>query len=187
MEILHGGGEMKNFKLCGIDINENALSHVRSLGIEALKIENILEFKPREKFDLIISTHVIEHLQKDKIIPILKHLKENFLNENGAIFIAVPNAQSNTNCYWAYEDFTHTTLFSAGSLLYVLRMAGFKNIKIIDKDATAGLNPIKKIIKKFFLSVYRFNYAFWNKITSSYFHGPSPRVFSYEIKALARI
>lgn len=41
----------------------------------------------------------------------------------------MPNAQSNTDCYWAYEDFTHYTLFIAGSLLYVLREAGFTNIE----------------------------------------------------------
>ena len=37
--------------------------------------------------------------------------------------------QLNTDCYWAYEDFTHYTLFIAGSLLYVLREAGFTNIE----------------------------------------------------------
>lgn len=180
------GGEMNDFNLFGIDINENAIKYVKSLGIESQTIKDILEFNPKEKFDLIIITHVLEHLPKDNIINTLKYFKENLLNENGSIFIAVPNAQSNTNCYWAYEDFTHTTLFTAGSIIYVLKMAGFNSINIIDKDATQGLSFIKKNIKKLFLLAYKINYKFWNRITSSAFHNPSPQVFSYEIKVLAK-
>ncbi len=56
----------------------------------------------------------------------------------------MPNAQSHTGCYWAYEDFTHNTLFTAGSLLYVLKMAGFAHIEIIDKDALVGVKGGKK-------------------------------------------
>ena len=173
------------FSLLGIDINDKAIEYCRKLGIKALKIDNILEFFPQERFDLIISTHCLEHLPKDKIIAILTHFRQNILAENGSIFIAVPNAQSATNCYWAYEDFTHTTLFTAGSLIFVLKMAGFSDIKIIDKDALAGSKGIKKIIRIAFLKIYKAKIAFWNKITNSAFHAPSPQVFSYEVKILA--
>ncbi|TLD78443.1 methyltransferase domain-containing protein [Helicobacter typhlonius] len=184
MLILAGGGD-KNFHLFGIDINKNAIAYVQSLGIEAMVCENIFDFIPSQKFDLIITTHTLEHLPKDKVIPLLSHFKDYFLNERGKIFIAVPNAQSHTGCYWAYEDFTHNTLFTAGSLIYVLQMAGFSNIKIIDKDAMTGAKGIKKLIHKFFLKLYRYNIAFWNRITGSAFHAPSPQIFSYEIKILA--
>lgn len=179
------GGGNRDFRLVGIDINPNAINFVKSLDIESFLIEDIFTFKPKEKFDLIITTHVLEHLPKNKLIDILKHFRESVLKENGAIFVAVPNAQSFTGCYWAYEDFTHNTLFTAGSLIYVLKMAGFKNINIIDKDALAGSKGIKKWIKKVFLKIYTFHIKFWCKMTNSAFHAPSPQVFSYEIKALA--
>lgn len=177
-----GGGD---YELLGIDINENAIAHCNSLGINALKIDDILQFYPQEKFDLIISTHCLEHLEKSQIILILKHFRENILKQNGKIFLAVPNAQSATGCYWAYEDFTHSTLFTAGSLIFVLKMAGFSEIKIIDKDALAGSKGIKRVIKKICLAFYKQKIAFWNTMTNSAFHAPSPQVFSYEIKALA--
>lgn len=173
------------YHLLGIDINENALNHCKSLGIEALKIDNILDFIPQEKFDLIITTHCLEHLEKSQVIDILRHFRKHILGKNGKIFITVPNAQSATNCYWAYEDWTHKTLFTAGSLIYVLKMAGFSHIKIIDKDALAGSKGIKRLFKVIFLKIYKSKIAFWNKITNSAFHAPSPQVFSYEIKALA--
>ena len=69
--------------------------------------------------------------------------------------------------------------------LYVLKMAGFKNINIIDKDALAGSKGIKKWIKKIFLKLYILHIKFWCKMTNSAFQAPSPQVFSYEIEALA--
>lgn len=158
---------------------------MQSLGIDAIVCENIFDFIPKEKFDLIITTHVLEHIPKDKVIEVLTHFKKHVLKENGKIFVAVPNAQSHTGCYWAYEDFTHHTLFTAGSLIYVLKMAGFDNVKIIDKDAMAGSNGIKRLIRKLFLRIYAAKLKFWNRMTNSAFHAPSPQVFSYEVKVLA--
>ncbi|MGX2981748.1 class I SAM-dependent methyltransferase [Helicobacter sp. 23-1045] len=182
----NGGGDLsKNYQLLGIDINENAIEACKNLGIDAIKVDDILKFSPKQKFDLIITTHCLEHLEKGQIIPILAHFRE-MLNENGSIFIAVPNAQSATGAYWAYEDFTHNTLFTAGSLIFVLKMAGFSKVDLIDKDALAGSKGIKRIVRKIFLRIYRSKIAFWNKITNSAFHAPSPQIFSYEIKAVAK-
>lgn len=182
-----GGDEINHHKpyLLGIDINPRAVAYVQSLGIESMRCENILDFIPNQKFDLVIATHILEHLPKEQVIEILSHFKNNILKEGGKMFIAVPNAQSNTGCYWAYEDFTHNTLFTAGSLIYVLKMAGFTHINIIDQNALAGTKGIKRAIRIIFLKLYKLNFAFWNRITNSAFHTPSPQIFSYEIKALA--
>lgn len=79
-------------------------------------------------------SHVLEHLPKDMIIPVLQKIRDSLLNKDGELCIMVPNAMSNTNCYWAYEDFTHNTLFTPGSLLFVLREAGFSDITFLDPD-----------------------------------------------------
>ncbi|CAM3368892.1 class I SAM-dependent methyltransferase [Helicobacter labetoulli] len=182
-----GGGRNNSSKpyLLGIDINPHAIAYVQSLGIESMVCENIIDFRPQEKFDLVIATHILEHLPKERVVEILAHFRKHILKEGGKMFIAVPNAQSHTGCYWAYEDFTHNTLFTAGSLIYVLKMAGFTHIDIIDQDALAGTKGVKRIIRKIFLQLYKLNFAFWNRITNSAFHAPSPQIFSYEIKALA--
>lgn len=99
--------------------------------------------------------------------------------------IAVPNAQSNTGCYWAYEDWTHTTLFTSGSIYYVLRSAGFEKIEFLDIDCTLDCSILKSFVRKFFLMIYKLNKKFWNKITCSSYHLPSPEIFSFEIKVKA--
>lgn len=168
----------------GIDISDEAVNYCQKNNLKVLKC-NVMEYKGK-KFDFIIMSHVLEHLPKDKIIDTLSYIKNNMLNVGGQLCIIVPNAQSNTNCYWAYEDFTHNFLFTGGSLLFVLREAGFKDIRFIDVDGTEGVNNLlKRIIKKIFLKIYKFNYIFWNKITGSYWHAPSPIIFTWEIKCIA--
>jgi len=36
------------------------------------------------------------------------------------------------------------------------------------------------------MKYYKFKIDFWNKVTASYFHEPSPKIFSYEIKVMAK-
>jgi SAM-dependent methyltransferase len=170
----------------GVDIEKQAIEsckannlNVKELNLDDLK--NPYDFR----FDAIILSHVIEHIPKKEIISTLAYIKKEFLKEGGILLIAVPNAQSNTDCYWAYEDWTHTTLFTSGSLYYVLKSAGFNNVEFLDIDCTLDNTKIKKFIRKLFLKIYIFNKSFWNKITCSYYHQPSIQIFSYEIKVKA--
>jgi hypothetical protein len=100
-------------------------------------------------------------------------------------FVYVPNAQSNTGSYWA-EDFTHHTLFTSGSLYCVLSKAGFAQVEFIDADCTAGMRPRRRWLKRRLLTIHTANYRSWNRVTFSATHPPSPEIFSYEIKAVAR-
>jgi len=171
----------------GADINEDAIKHLRSQGILANDLNANSNFYSENaaSFDFIIMSHVLEHIPKTEVINHLILLK-TLLKPNGALIVMVPNAQSNTGCYWAYEDFTHNLLFTGGSLYYVLKAAGFSSVDFLDVDCLAGSTGLNKLLRQFFLRLYKLNYAFWNKITASSFHRPSPSIFSYELKAIAR-
>lgn len=172
----------KNIK--GIDLSEEAVKFCKQNGMDVEKID--VKKYLNKKFDVIYMGHILEHLPKNEVINTLWHINTNLLNENGSLFIMVPNAQSNTDCYWAYEDFTHNTLFTAGSLLFVLKEAGFKNIEFLDIDGTSGSTGLKKTIKKYLLKIYIINKLFWNKVTGSYYHQPSPMIFTWELKCVAK-
>jgi SAM-dependent methyltransferase len=171
----------------GADINKPAIEYLISKGVVVHDLnENINFYKEMDsRYDCVIISHVLEHFPKDEIISRLQQIR-GLLDKGGQLIVMVPNAQSNTGCYWAYEDFTHNTLFTAGSLYYVLRASGFSQVEFIDIDCTAGMTFLRKLAKKFLLSIYRFNLKLWNKVTSSSFHAPSQEIFSYEIKAVAR-
>lgn len=137
--ILYG---LRNFgftNIVGIDVSKEAVMYCREQGLNVIE-QDILSYQGEDRYDFVIMSHVIEHLPKEKVIPVLTAIRENLLSRKGEIFIMVPNAQSNTDCYWAYEDFTHNTLFTGGSLLYVLRQAGFKDTNFIDVDGLCGLD-----------------------------------------------
>lgn len=171
----------------GADINAMAIKSLSEcqITVHDLMLDKDFYKKNSERFDVVIMSHVLEHIPKDEIIGLLKSVR-TLLNHEGNLIVMVPNAQSNTGCYWAYEDFTHHLLFTAGSLYYALKSADFSEISFLDIDCLTGIFGIKRFIKKFLLSLYRLNHGFWNKVTSSHLHKPSPQIFSYEIKAIAK-
>lgn len=170
----------------GVDIEETAIKVCHEDGLNVKWIDKVSQENPFEyKFDIIILSHVIEHIPKEIIISTLSKIRTSFLKSDGKIIVAVPNAQSNTGCYWAYEDFTHSVLFTSGSLYYVLRAAGFQNVEFLDIDGFAGEKGFKVFCKRILLKLYQKNYKLWNKVTASAWHQQSPLIFSFEIKAKA--
>ena len=173
----------------GVDISDEAIEKCLEKGLMVSKISDLTElgsYSEKDRYDLILMIHVLEHFQKERIIDTLKYIKKELLKKSGSLYIVVPNAQSNTGSYWAYEDFTHSTIFTAGSLSFVLRTAGFDEVIFLDPKGTGGLPIHKRIFVNIFLKLYALKLDFWNKVTSSHYHRPSPRIYTYEIKALAR-
>jgi len=171
----------------GIDILPGAVEFVKSLDINVEKVDDLGEFclTSTEQYDFILMSHVLEHLEKDRIIKTVSLIKTKLLKSNGSILIVVPNAQSNTDCYWAYEDFTHSFLFTAGSLQFVFKSAGFTNIKFLDVKGVDDSRLMIKFLKLFFLKIYKLRKRFWNIVTSSSYHNPSPIIYTFDLKALA--
>ncbi len=173
----------------GIDVSDAAVSACRDAGLAARRIDDIVDFcreQAEPSFDLVIMSHVLEHIEKASIVGTLREIRTRLLRPGCPLLVMVPNAQSATGCYWAYEDFTHTTLFTAGSLRYVLGAAGFREIRFLDADGLGASRAWVRPLKRGLLAVYHVKIAFWNLVTGSAFHAPSPRIFTYELKALAR-
>ncbi len=171
----------------GADINTAAIESLNARQITVHNLALDADFYKRNsgKYDFIIMSHVLEHIPKSEIIELLI-LVRTLLVPGGSLIVMVPNAQSNTGCYWAYEDFTHHLLFTSGSLYYVLKAADFSEISFLDVDCLSETFGVKKLLKKVLLSLYKLNHNFWNKVTSSHLHKPSPQIFSYELKAIAK-
>jgi 2-polyprenyl-3-methyl-5-hydroxy-6-metoxy-1,4-benzoquinol methylase len=194
LDIGCGLGQMLNYlkkegfnNLYGIDINEEAIEACTKKGLAVKKINDTRDFTvdADQKFDRIVMSHVLEHIDKDKIVDTLIHIKKNLLKEGGQFLLMVPNAQSYTGAYWRYEDFTHTILFTAGSCFYVLKAAGFTTIDFIDPDGTKHMSPVKRMIIKTLQRYHRFKENFWNKVHQTSYHSQSPRIYTFELKVAA--
>jgi cyclopropane fatty-acyl-phospholipid synthase-like methyltransferase len=173
--------------LLGVDISNESIEACVKLGINVELIDDVISYSKntKTKFDFIVMSHVLEHIEKEKIIDTLKAIKENLLISGGVFLLMVPNAQSNTGCYWMYEDFTHHTLFTAGSLSYVLLASGFEEIEFVDPYCVSESSRIGKVIKMGLIKLYEMKNNFWNKVTSSSYHNPSPKIYSFELKVKA--
>ena len=83
-----------------------------------------------EHFDLIIMLHVLEHVPKEQIMPLL-HSIRRALRTGGRLVVEVPNPMHPiTGAYNRYHDFTHTVGFTDQSLGFVLRNAGFREVDV---------------------------------------------------------
>jgi SAM-dependent methyltransferase len=174
--------------LKGIDINNESINECRSKGLTVEQITDIRDFAKRanQKYDFIVMSHVLEHVDKDIIIDTLMHIKKYLLNEGGVFLLMVPNAQSYTGTYWRYEDFTHTIMFTGGSCLYVLKAAGFNTVEFLDPDGTKYIAFWKRPILKLLLTWHKLKEDFWNTVLQTSFHKPSPRIYGFELKAIAK-
>ncbi|NDC29467.1 MAG: class I SAM-dependent methyltransferase, partial [Bacteroidetes bacterium] len=74
-------GELKQLgytSLKGIDINDEAINACKNKGLDVTQISDIVEFAKNSntKYDFISMSHVLEHIEKSKIIDTLIHIKK---------------------------------------------------------------------------------------------------------------
>ena len=95
----------KNSKVLGIDLDQRYLDYGIKNGLELIN-SDVETFQSKNKYDLIIVCHVLEHLKNPG--DLLKNLK-SFLNEEGSIYIEVPSLESLKNGLYGgnFEAFRH--------------------------------------------------------------------------------
>jgi 2-polyprenyl-3-methyl-5-hydroxy-6-metoxy-1,4-benzoquinol methylase len=83
----------RNFKPTVLDGSEVLLKKAKQLHGDKVEVASALfeEYQPTQKFDCVLATHVLEHV--DEPIVLLKEMKK-WLNANGKIIIIVPNKES---------------------------------------------------------------------------------------------
>ena len=120
----------KGYTVVGCDLcDEEVFRYGRSIGMKLLKgNHNVL--KSHGKADLVIFSHVIEHLPDP--IGLLKEVRE-LLKPDGIIFIAVPGVlDPKTSCNYNYASYfiiSHLFHYSAKNMSMMLGLAGYETIK----------------------------------------------------------
>ena len=125
----------------GLDVSENSVKHVRSLGFEVFQGELQNAKFPAQHFDVITAAEILEHLSEPRVL-----LDEvaRLLRPGGLFWTTTPHARGLSarvlglkwRCIWPPE---HLQLFSARGLKGLLRDVGFRDIRV----RTTGGNPIE--------------------------------------------
>ena len=110
-------------KLFGVDLSPLDVAKAKQI-VPAAEISYADAFaylgENVEKFDVIILKAVLEHIQKDRVIPLLEGIKSS-LKPAGMVIIDVPNMDWLFAQHERYMDFTHEVGFTRESLAQVMR------------------------------------------------------------------
>lgn len=121
-------GKLGYLNYLGIDISKDIVALFSDrCEIEVRQVEDPAAFLAgnSEQYDVVILLHVLEHVPKPLVIPLLRAIQGS-LKPTGVLIVEVPNvANAFIGGGFAFGDFTHETAFTSTSLLEVLGAAGF--------------------------------------------------------------
>ena len=140
----------KTRSLNGVELRNNCVNYIKNKNKKIRITKSLSNFD--NQFDIITLFHVLEHLPQQTST--LKNLRK-FLKKNGKIIIEVPHAEDfllSRDDLKEFKDFTfwseHLILHTYLSLKTILKVAGFKKIKISYFQRYSLNNHLGWIIKK---------------------------------------
>lgn len=172
-EIIYYLKQKYNSKVVGIEASPETAEYgnkIFNVPIEPLLLE---EFKSREKFDVILCSHILEHVSDPNLF--LQKIK-TLLTKNGLLYIEVPNILKPTGKFdlntFLYSE--HLQTFSAYNLYILLLSNKLNVVAYSDRNflkfwcQTDKKGTKMKTISSFsileFLKVYKDKYNFLNYV-----------------------
>ncbi|MET0555461.1 MAG: class I SAM-dependent methyltransferase [Vicinamibacteria bacterium] len=126
-----GAGELLHYLLSrgyrsaeGVDLSAEQIAQARASGLANVRQADMFVHleESASRYDLIVASHVIEHLHKSEAVRCLRALR-HALRPGGRMLVLTPNAGSPLGIGYSFGDFTHEVHFTAMSLAQVAAMA----------------------------------------------------------------
>jgi 2-polyprenyl-3-methyl-5-hydroxy-6-metoxy-1,4-benzoquinol methylase len=132
------------WNVLGLDPSERCIRISKNMfGVQVIKGFFSLElFQDKNPFDLIILSHVIEHVISPN--EMLKEIRE-LLDDNGVIYIEVPNLMKNIGLR-GYFTFEHVKFFTLQTLTNLAVRNGFAVDRIQEFDNGKDIYPYYPVI-----------------------------------------
>lgn len=111
----------------GCDLSSQQIDFAkRKGGLNNVKVSDAVTYltEQKTKFDIIFMIDVLEHLELDESIKVIKIVKEKLV-EGGSLVIQVPNGLSFVQvCF--FSDITHKRAYTPVSMKQILKLCGFE-------------------------------------------------------------
>jgi 2-polyprenyl-3-methyl-5-hydroxy-6-metoxy-1,4-benzoquinol methylase len=129
LKILEKHGYTNSF---GIDISTEQIEIAEKNDIKNVKCINAIDFlkNSKEKYDVILLIDVLEHIEFEESIELIK-LINGSLNDDGTLYIQVPNAYS-LFIPLRYSDLTHLRAYTYHSLTQLMNLSTFKKFNFYE-------------------------------------------------------
>lgn len=138
--------ELGYTNLAGVEVSLQQAMRAQKAGFKVDVVTDTnawLDQRPGQ-FDVILLLDVLEHVEPKEQLCLLGSIYSS-LRPGGVVIITVPNANAILSARWRYIDFTHYSSFTEHSLHFVLRNAGFSEVRI---DSEKGLGHFPKRLWK---------------------------------------
>jgi len=165
----------------GIDFSKAQIDFIKENITKKAAVADAFVFlrEAKSPFDLIVINDVLEHVPKEKLFEFLG-LVLNCLNSGSTVFIKVPNMSNPFGLRSRYISITHELGLTEHSLLEVLEIAGFSDIKII--GAFPPVISFKSFIAKMACScIYKMLKLMF--LIQGY---PPPKILTKDVVAIAK-
>lgn len=172
---------ISHLNLEGIDYNEIRIKRAKKILSPEIKlhINDLNSYQPTEKFDIVLCTHVIEHIPDDTAF--LKSIKK-ILKTKGILILATPNEgsfleQRRNKKYKLFDTTDHVHFYTEELIKSRLRKTGYKIIRIYRDPVYIGND---KIFYKFL--TLPFGFQLLSKLNNLFPALCSGYIFSCRIK-----
>jgi len=130
--------------VAGIDRSDEAAQYCRSRNLAVERSEALGHLASRANiYDAVVLNDLAEHFTKAEIVGVIEACYRA-LRPNGALLVKTVNAANPiVGAHSLAIDFTHEWIFSEESLTQLLRVVGFREIRVLPvKIYTQPYNPI---------------------------------------------
>jgi 2-polyprenyl-3-methyl-5-hydroxy-6-metoxy-1,4-benzoquinol methylase len=179
LEIGFGNGNFlqyarqKNWRITGTEMNLEAVGRAKDNGFEALHSSELMTLKGR-KYDLIVMFDVLEHIDFNEAIELLKGLR-TLLKADGKMLLRFPNGDSPLSLPLQNGDPTHVNYIGADKIRFMSAQSGLEVKAVFRQSRALQLSrPIQAILKLLMITFQ----AAVDKFVSWAFYGGAKTLFS---------
>ena len=132
----------------GADISPSTIKRCSDRGYRCSLVENTVDFlkKYPGKFSMISMFHVIEHISREEILPIITACYEA-LRDDGVLLLETPNMANIDGAFMRYSDFSHVMGYTNLSLKQLLLLGKFTSFEIFSPNVIFRKSFKQKIWK----------------------------------------
>ena len=144
--------------LQGVDVSSEQIEAAKKLGLSCVFVKDILETLKSyadSSIDLLVAMDILEHCTKEEALQIVDEMFR-VLDGKGRVIIHVPNGEAIFSGSVYFSDLTHETNYTRRSVTQLMKMAGFKTIRLYeDTPIVHGIkSAIRFLLWKFFRSFF---------------------------------